>query len=153
MLGKLAKWLRVLGHDTHYQSYYQEGDIERLVKEGRYLLSRHKKRSERYRSAILINSNHVGVQLAELNKKVCLAPDQSNWFGRCLICNTLLKESRMAEARENVPEYIYYQNVTALRFCPSCGRYYWPGSHRKRMMMMQLEAWDFPKADRSSQDS
>jgi hypothetical protein len=29
-----------------------------------------------------------------------------------------------------------------LRFCASCGRFFWPGSHRKRMTA-QLEEWDF----------
>ena len=32
MLGKLAKWLRVLGYDTHYQRYYKPGAIDQLVR-------------------------------------------------------------------------------------------------------------------------
>jgi uncharacterized protein with PIN domain len=29
-----------------------------------------------------------------------------------------------------------------IRFCPSCGRYFWPGSHRIRMEK-QLNGWGF----------
>ena len=38
MLGRLAKWLRVLGYDTHYQSHYKKGVIEAHVQKGCRLL-------------------------------------------------------------------------------------------------------------------
>jgi len=56
MLGRLAKWLRALGYDTHYQRYYRPGDIEHLVKEGRLLLSRHRGATDRYTNAALIHA-------------------------------------------------------------------------------------------------
>lgn len=143
MLGKLAKWLRALGYDTCYQRYYRPGVIDLLVvEEDRRLLSRHKDMSDRYGNAVLLCANRVGEQLAELKDKVYLAPDLSSWFSRCLICNALLKEPSRDAARENVPEYVFFQNMTGIRFCPSCGRHYWPGTHRKRMVR-QLEEWGF----------
>ena len=134
MLGKLAKWLRVLGYDTHYQSCYQTDTIGRFVTEGRRLLSRHRKSVDRYDNAILICSDHVGEQLTELRESARIDPDPSDWFCRCLICNSLLEYPRVEQARENVPEYIFYHNTMEIRFCPSCERYYWPGSHRFRMV-------------------
>ena len=142
MLGKLAKWLRVLGYDTLYQRYYGPGVIDGLLSEGRCLLSRHKAKIEAYGNGVLLHANHVGEQMAELKGVLHLAPDKSKWFSRCLICNVLLKEVRAEEVRENVPEYVFYQNVPGIRFCTSCGRYYWPGSHRTRMLR-QLEEWGF----------
>ena len=142
MLGKLAKWLRILGYNIHYQSYYKPGVIDQLMKEGRRFLSRHRKVTCRYSDAVLLYSNHVGEQLNELNEKGVLTHDRSKWFSRCLLCNVPLKEVKTDEARENVPEYIFYQNLGGIRFCPSCGRYYWPGTHRKRMLG-QLEKWGF----------
>ena len=41
MLGRLAKWLRIMGYDTHYQPFYKEGIMGTLMAEGRTLLSRH----------------------------------------------------------------------------------------------------------------
>ena len=66
MLGRLAKWLRVLGCDTHYQSYYGENNLTRLVQDGRKLLSR---RSETVRTnpgSLLIRSDRVGAQIQEM---------------------------------------------------------------------------------------
>jgi uncharacterized protein with PIN domain len=144
MVGKLAKWLRVLGYDTHYQRHYGPGAIGMLIGEGRYLLSRHKGTAEMHRNAMLLHGNRVGEQLVELRERVPLTPVQSQWFRRCVICNVLLEHVQKDEARENVPEYIFYQNMTGIRSCPSCGRYYWPGSHRERMMR-QLEEWGFSR--------
>ena len=142
MLGRLAKWLRVLGYDTHYQRYYRSGDIEHLVKEGRLLLSRHRGTTDRYTNTALIHANGVSGQIAELKERAHLAPVQSNWFSRCLICNVLLTETQKDASQENVPEYVFYENMAGIRLCPLCGRYYWPGSHRKRMIR-QLEEWGF----------
>ena len=142
MLGKLAKWLRVLGYDTHYQSYYGSGVIDQLVRDGRRLLTRHRERAGQYDNAVLLHGNNVGEQLTELRKRVHLATDRANWFARCLICNTPLETTREDEARSNVPEYVFYRYIKKIKFCPSCGRYFWAGTHRKRMTR-QLEAWGF----------
>lgn len=144
MLGRLAKWLRVLGYDTHYQTCYPPEVMNALLKEGRLLLTRHRKRAQRSgRSALLIHGNHVNEQLIGLAKELQLRPPPSAWFTRCLICNTLLKQAHESEAREKVPEYVFHQNANQIRFCPSCGRHFWPGSHRSRMEN-QLRQWGLP---------
>lgn len=140
MLGKLAKWLRVLGYDTHYERYYRPGMIDQLVEDGRRLLSRHKKIVELYANAILLRSDNTGGQMAELREKVGFEPDRTRWFSRCLICNVLLVEVGVSDAKAHVPEHVFYENATGIRSCPSCGRYYWPGSHRMRMER-KLEEW------------
>ena len=142
MLGRLAKWLRIMGYDTHYQSFYQREDIEPLIHVGRALLSRHKKTTVRYPRALLILSDHVEGQLQQIRDGFQLEPDRLRWFTRCLICNVLLKKTRVEHLRLNVPDYVLYKNPTRIRFCPSCGRHFWPGNHRERMMR-QLENWGF----------
>jgi hypothetical protein len=140
MLGKLAKWLRILGHDTLYQSHYPPGALDRMMREGRLLLTRSRETAANHPEAVLISRDRVGEQLGELNAKVPLAACPAKRFTRCLICNTPLEEPPPEESREKVPEYVYYENLGKIRFCPSCGRQYWPGSHRKRMVK-QLEEW------------
>ncbi len=142
MLGRLAKWLRVLGYDTHYQSHYRPGVLDKFVREGRLLLSRRSGTTTGYPDALLIRGNRVGEQMIELKERIHLAPDRSHWFTRCLICNAVLEQVNAHEARENVPEYVFYQNMPGIRSCSSCGRYYWPGSHRTRMLK-QLATWGF----------
>ena len=142
MLGKLARWLRALGFDTHYQSYYGLGVMDELVREGRRLLTRHGERVRRYDNAVLLQGNSIGEQLTELRKSVYLVSDRTNWFSRCLICNTPLERTREDEARSNVPEYVFYHYTKRIKFCPSCGRHFWPGTHRRKMSR-QLEVWGF----------
>ena len=142
MLGRLAKWLRVMGYDTHYQSLYKKGVIRDLIGDGRLLLTRHRPTVDIYPNSLLILSDQVHRQLEEIRARGYLTLDAPQWFGRCLTCNTPLKEASAEDARENIPEYVFYQNITGLRFCSSCRRYFWPGSHTKRMIN-QLKEWGF----------
>lgn len=140
MLGRLAKWLRIMGYDTVYQRVYAAGALDRFVREGRCLLTRHRKRAGDLDQSVLLHKNRVGEQLAELSRQVDVTAAPSRMFSRCIRCNVLLMDAPDAEAREQVPEYIYYQNPGKIRFCPMCHRYYWPGSHRTRMQS-QLRQW------------
>ena len=142
MLGKLAKWLRILGHDTHYQSYYPWDMVELLVKENRRLLSRKKATVDQFKGALFIQSDNVGDQLREVNCKFPLFLGLEYIFSRCTICNVLLEEAGADMAKENIPDYVFYEHTRGVRFCPSCKRYYWPGSHRERVVR-QLQAWKF----------
>jgi uncharacterized protein with PIN domain len=140
MLGRLAKWLRVLGYDTLYQPFYNQSVIGASVREGRKLLSRHRSTVTRYANSMLIRSDHVKDQLYEMKKAGTITSERSRWFSRCLLCNVPLEKAEGTHARDNVPEYVFYQRASGIRFCPSCGRYFWPGSHRERMVG-QLEEW------------
>jgi uncharacterized protein len=142
MLGRLAKWLRVLGYDTVYLGTYGPGVIKQIIAEGRLFLSRRKGTEKVYSNTILIDAVCVGDQLAELKEKVNLTSDRSEWFSRCLICNTLLRDAATDDALNNVPEYVFHNNLSEIRLCPLCVKYYWQGSHRKRMIR-QLEEWGF----------
>jgi uncharacterized protein with PIN domain len=142
MLGRLSKWLRVLGYDAYYQSHYKKGLLERFVAEGRRLLSRRAKLVEQYADAVWIQSDRVHEQLQELEAKIGLATDRSKWFSRCLLCNVPLQKASSEASLESVPDYILHQEIPAIHSCPVCGRLYWPGSHRRRMTL-QLEEWGF----------
>ncbi len=143
MLGRLAKWLRVMGFDTHYQQFYREGEISRLVHDGMLLLSRRRAIIEQYKNSLFIDSDKVQRQLQELRDMGYITrPDRTKWFTRCLACNIPLREISAEDARENIPEYIYYRDTKGIHYCPSCSRYFWPGSHRDNMIR-QLEEWGF----------
>ena len=141
-LGKLAKWLRVMGYDTIYQPYYKEETIRELIHKGRTLLSRQRATVTHHAASLLIRSDHVEAQLHEMKRTGAITPDRSKWFTRCLICNVLLKEANATVTQQNVPEYVFHKSRPMIRFCPSCGRYFWPGTHRERMNR-QLEEWGF----------
>ncbi len=142
MLGSLARWLRVMGWDTHYQRYYPKGVLVQLLLEGRKLLSRHRKMVRLQPDGVLILSDHLHEQILQLKELGLLCSDRSLWFTRCLECNVLLEEAHPHEAKVHVPDHVFHQTVTGIRYCPSCKRYYWQGSHREKMTW-QLREWGF----------
>jgi len=143
MLGRLSKWLRVLGHDTIYRRRYGPGALDHWVGQGRVLITRDRKTADRVRDAVLITADRVGDQIKEVRNAVSLGPDPSRYFTLCLVCNETLKSVGADEPVDHVPEYVFYQNPSGIRKCPSCLRFYWPGTHRARMIRT-LEAWGFP---------
>jgi uncharacterized protein with PIN domain len=140
MLGRLATWLRVLGYDTHYESHYSKGELADLMRQDRRLVTRNRTKLNLSPEAVFLHSDHVEEQLEELFVRLDLDPDPSRWFTRCLRCNTVLEAAGNEEAMEKVPEYVFYESRGKIRVCRGCGRYFWPGSHRKRMLK-QLNAW------------
>ena len=141
-LRRLAKWLRVMGYDTICQPFYRKGPITELVREGRIFLCRQQATVTHHPFSLLIRSDHLKAQLHEMEDKGAITPERSRWFSRCLICNTLLVAANAVVARQNVPEHVIHQSLPLIRFCPSCSRHFWPGSHRERMNR-QLEEWGF----------
>lgn len=148
MLGRLATWLRVLGYDTHYQSSYRDGEMADLMCQDRHLVTRDRARCQRSRNVIFLDSDQVGEQLRGLFSRLELQSDRSLWFSRCLRCNAVLETAVEEEAMEKVPEYVFYQSRGKIRVCRSCGRYFWPGSHRNRMLK-QLTVWGFAEENDS----
>src|SRR5262249_26551091 len=59
------------------------------------------------------------------------APSGPPW-SRCPRCNTALQKRSEFEARGEIPARVARAGWP-LRWCPSCGRWYWPGSHVARM--------------------
>ena len=142
MLGKLAKWLRALGYDTYYQRYYGSGVLERLLSGGRLLLSRNRKTAGLHPGSVLICSEHISEQLLEMRSAGLIHTTGEGWFTRCLICNVPLEKAEPPDTRQNVPEYVFHEKTDGISRCPSCGRYFWPGTHRERMIK-QLREWGF----------
>ena len=135
-LGKLTKWLRILGFDT----IYYRGDIDRnflrkAQREGRVVLTRKKDMANRSFSGrmFIISEDHVQSQIKEVKQKLSLKPDQEKLFSICLKCNKELEEVSREEVREYVPDYVF-ENYEDFRMCPQCQSIFWPGTHRDNMI-------------------
>ncbi len=139
MLGRLAKWLRIMGYDAHYQQSYKQGEIEALIDEGRIFVTRKKQWEKVFPSATIITSDHVGEQLKELKHQGLLASPLAP-FTRCIRCNVPLTEVDITTVSQRVPEYILYEAGKKIKHCPSCKRCYWAGTHKDRMRK-QLRLW------------
>jgi uncharacterized protein with PIN domain len=141
-LGKLAKWLRIMGYDAHYQPFYNSEHIRAFAKQGRVLLTRNAQRLLQWEGAVFLRPDRLNEQLQQLKQEGLIAACRSKWFSRCVRCNRPLLEAELEAVTENVPEYVFLKNPSGILFCPSCNRFFWPGSHRQRMIT-QLETWGF----------
>lgn len=132
MLGRLAKWLRILGYDTAYQPQLDDNELVRRARaEGRWLLTRDHELAERPGiHSLLIESEHLTTQMAQVRFR--LGPAEGDAFSRCPVCNTSLVATSTQEVQDRVPPYVLRSHSRFHR-CPSCDRIYWPGSHWRRM--------------------
>jgi uncharacterized protein with PIN domain len=135
MLGALAKWLRVSGHDVFYSASIDRSGLFRVAREeGRVILTRagtfHElKEIPEYR---IIQSEHVEEQIKQVYE---LFPQLDPWkaiFSRCVDCNALLEGVEKAEVEDKLPPLVK-ERMKEFRRCPSCKKVYWPGTHVDRM--------------------
>lgn len=93
MLGKLVKWLRVLGIDVAYDpSITNEQLLQCAEHEGRVLLTRNRRLANRRRPArrLFIESDYYHEQVRQVVQAFTLR-GQTRVFSRCIRCNTLLR--------------------------------------------------------------
>jgi len=131
MLGKLGRWLRILGFDTEYCSPISDDELlRRSLAEDRVVLTRDRALMQRraVRRGVLIQSEHLTEQLEEVFSGLRLTYDESALFSRCLLCNSLLETVSVNEVKGRVPAYVY-ETRCAFRRCPRCDRTYWQGTH------------------------
>lgn len=135
MLGGLARWLRVLGLDTTYDPDLDDPDlVERAVEEGRVILTRDRRLVERRRAwnHLLVRSEVVDRQVAQVLDELAIEPAPERLFSRCLRCNAPLEPVARDQAARNVPPYVA-RTQAHFRRCPVCGRVYWRATHADRM--------------------
>ena len=133
-LGKLAKYLRMLGFDTLYRNDYGDEEIIDLaVREKRIILTRDKLllQSRRVTHGYYIRATDKHKQLKEVVKKFDLY-SQFRSFTRCMTCNADLVPKSRQEIPELVPPEIL-ELYEDFYFCPACRKVYWQGSHFRRM--------------------
>ena len=133
MLGRLARWLRILGHDVVYGPHlHGRGLVDCARREGRTILTRDTRlvRDPTLPPHVFVTSDHFREQLREVASAVSLAGAAP--FSRCVECNVALAEVDRAVVRERVPAYVF-ENQARFWTCPSCHRLYWPATHQARM--------------------
>ena len=133
-LGKLAKYLRMLGFDTYYRSDIGDDEIIRVAaNENRIILTRDKPllRSKEISHGYFVRSIEKHEQLLEIVNKFDLK-SQFKSFTRCMTCNTSLVEVDKQAIRKKVEEDIF-RIFKAFFYCEYCDKLYWKGSHFKRM--------------------
>ncbi len=130
-LGKLTKYLRMLGYDTiQLKKSLPEMELAKLsIRESRIFLTRSQK--IKLGNKFFIKSQSPKAQLLEVIKKF----HQNNFPGfltRCLECNSILDELAKEKASAKIPEKVREINERFF-YCKKCEKIYWEGTHVKRM--------------------
>ena len=129
-LGRLAKWLRILGYDS---KFYRNDNLSTLVitalREERIILTRNSRLSRFPGPRLIkIDSDFVDKQLKQLMRELKLKPAHKDMFTRCVSCNVELKEIAKSRVKNKVPEYVYQTQKDFIQ-CPQCKKIYWQGTH------------------------
>jgi len=154
MLGRLARWLRLLGCDTlYYPDIADRRIIEIAGEEDRVLLTRDTRlvRMRGLKYFLLLHENDPFEQLRKVITAFNLISleqlDESKEGGettplqiytRCSLCNTLLENVVKENAKPHVPEYVY-QTSEMFKRCPTCGKFYWKGTHPEKLRKKLME--------------
>lgn len=134
MLGKLAKWLKILGFDTLYFSKIEDSELLTLAKkEVRTLLSRDNALLQKSRSipTLFIKSEDWKSQLKQVLDDFKLWQEVRP-YSRCIECNFELKDLSKRRAKNLVTPFVY-ERAKSFALCPCCGRVFWKGTHQQDM--------------------
>lgn len=135
MLGKLTRWLRMMGHDAVYLNDAQDQDlVANAIKEERVLLTSDVALC-RYAVAhgavaFLVKGRTEAERLASLANRFKLRLSVDAAESRCPTCGSELKPASKESVKGRVPETTFnvFDEFWACS-SPSCGKVYWQGSH------------------------
>jgi uncharacterized protein with PIN domain len=137
-VGKLARWLRLMGYDT---LLFKQKDDDRMIKtalsEDRVILTKDAQFMKRRLvtngtlKTVHIEQDAPGLQVQEVVKTLGL-DCYLKPFSLCLECNRALMARSKDEVRDLVPVRVF-ETQTQYTQCLACHRVYWPGTHWEAM--------------------
>jgi hypothetical protein len=142
MLGRLARWLRILGYDAEWAGGRSDDELLHIAaQEQRLLLTRDTRLLARRPvnrgqvSAWFVRHDLLDDQLRQLRNEMGLRVAGPP---RCLVCNVELVPIARALAATRVPAYVY-ATERSFKECPRCRRVMWPGTHWQAMVLVLHE--------------
>ncbi len=136
MLGRLSRWLRIIGYDVKYVRNAADEELLRgAEEEGRIMLTRDRSlyamAKRRGIGAILLEEKDLFGQLTRLVELGAIDVNPSS-ESRCPLCGSALREVGRDEVAGRVPakSLALYEEFWE---CEGCGKVYWMGSHWRRI--------------------
>lgn len=133
-LGKLAKYLRIMGVDTLFFPHIDDDELIMLAnEEKRIILTRDRELSQRKNAPVLfLEPTDTKAQLKTLIHCYRLNEHPAP-FSRCIVCNSPLQVIEKSKIEERIPEKVK-KYFDYFEYCPLCDRIYWKGDHYRHMM-------------------
>ena len=138
MLGKFARWLRMLGQDVAYNVKLSDNELLAVAKkETRILLTKdlelYQRATTKGIDSLYLEGKSESERLAEVARRYSLPLEIDMEKSYCPVCNSKLKatqkEQLSGELEKNT--FIYYDKFWK---CPNCGQIYWQGAHWKQII-------------------
>lgn len=134
-LGKLSRWLRVIGQDALYEREIEDDVLlARARGEGRVALTRDRGLAEVAPPGVRVvclESNYPAHQLREV-VELFSGRIEIAVFSRCVSCNGEVREASRSEVAGLVPPFVFETRDRFTR-CLACGKIYWKATHRDRV--------------------
>ena len=137
-VGRLAKWLRMMGYDTLFFNGSDDSSMIAIaLAEGRVILTRDTQIMKRrvvtsgQLKAVLIQGDEAEQQMRQVIDSLNL-DCQFRPFTICLECNQPLVPRSKEQVKDLVPPYVFQTQVQYVE-CPTCHRIYWRGTHWQAM--------------------
>jgi uncharacterized protein with PIN domain len=136
-LGKLAKYMRMLGFDTLYETNYTDEQIVEIAsKEKRTILTKDLGILKRngVTHGYWVRSKNSEEQVKEIIERFDLR-NEIKELTRCLECNGLLQKVEKEKVLNRLPEKVKQYQEEFFR-CSNCDKIYWKGSHHSEMLKL-----------------
>ena len=137
MLGKLTRWLRMLGYNVKYSNNSEDAQLLITAKKKRRILLT--RDFELYQHAIArgidafyLEGKTEEEKLAQLAKRFAIKLEIDMATSRCPKCNNVVKPISKEKAAGKI-EKSTFDHYDEFWRCPKCGQIYWQGAHWTRI--------------------
>jgi hypothetical protein len=133
MLGRLTRWLRILGHSVFYDQALSDNQILSLAQANNWLLltrdhELHQRAQQQGIPCIYLYGRTISDKLAELARHLSLSFHLDATFSRCAVCGARLTQVDKSTIQSEIPARTR-NRFTEFWQCENCSKIYWQGSH------------------------
>ncbi len=137
MLGKLTRWLRMLGHNVKYSNKLSDVQLLYIAKkEHRIPLTRdlelYQQATAKGIKAFYVDGQTEAERLAKLAKKFHISLEINMATSRCPKCNARVKPILKDKVADKV-EKTTFAHYDKFWECQKCTQIYWQGAHWSRI--------------------
>jgi len=154
MLGRLTRWLRMLGQDVEYFKQLEDSELLDIARnEHRTLLTRDMELYQRATAkgiqAYYLEGKSEPEKLAELHIRFEIPLKIDMEKSRCPICNSKIESVPKEQVKDKLKTNTF-ANYDSFWRCPKCGKIYWQGAHWGRIRDTLEKADDILRKNRAA---
>ena len=137
MLGRLTRWLRILGYAVFYDQALSDDQILALAQDKNgILLTRdyelHKRAQHQDMRSLYLRGVTVLDKLVEIATRYSISFHLDASISRCAKCGDHLQQVDKTTIQTEIPAGTF-SHFSAFWRCETCGKVYWQGSHWNRI--------------------